>query len=217
MLQSSLWPAHAVGAYHSGLKSGDSAYYELSGSYGFYPSMPETHMTVLGVTGTNISAGFTDFFPDGPLSPNVYWLDVFTGEVRNVSSNVFFAVTPGLILYDPIFNGGQIKISNTQSILCGGVSRTIVTAQFSNSGQTVQIGWDQDTGVMCRLNATDQNQFGFLQMAMKNTTLWGSASAPSDVFTIAANISAFLGLPLVALIVFVYYRRRRPRRRVSLK
>jgi hypothetical protein len=193
--------------------TGDSAYYELSGTYGFSPSNPETQMKVLGVTGTNITAGFTNFWPDGIVTSNVYWLDVFTGQVRNASSNLFFAVTPGLQLYDPIFNGASITVTSQQSILCGGVSRQVVVAQFTKTSQNVAIAWDQSTGAMCRLNASDQYQFRTLSMGMKNTTIWGSASNPQDAFTVAANVTAALGLPLVALIVFVYLRRRRARSR----
>src|SRR5260370_31996662 len=43
-------PAHAVTSYRAGLVTGDSAYYELLGTYGFSPSNPETQMRVLGVT-----------------------------------------------------------------------------------------------------------------------------------------------------------------------
>jgi hypothetical protein len=209
VLQFMFPPALAVSSYRAGLKTGDRAYYELNGTYGFSPSQPETHMSVLGVTGTNITAGFSNFWPDGLVTSNVYWLDVFTGQVRNASSNLFFAVTPGLQLYDPIFNGATITITSQQAILCGGASRQVVIAQFTKTNQNVAIAWDQSTGAMCRLNANDQ--FRFLSMAMKNTTIWGSASTPADAFVIAANVSAALGLPLVALIVFVYLRRRRSR------
>ena len=205
-------PAIGVSSYSAGLKTRDSAYYELNGTYGFFPSQPETQMMVQSVSGTNITAGFTNFFPDGLLSSNVYSLDVFTGQVRNASSNIFFAVTPGLQLYDPIFNGASITITSQQAILCGGVTRQVVTAQFTKTDQSVQIGWDRSTGAMCRLSAVDLHQFRFLQMGMKNTTIWGATSNPPDVFLIASNITAFLGLPLVALIVFVYLRRRRARK-----
>jgi hypothetical protein len=170
-------------------------------------------MSVLGVTGTNITAGFSNFWPDGLITSNVYWLDVFTGQVRNASSNLFFAVTPGLQLYDPIFNGASITITSQQALLCGGVSRQVVIAQFTKTSQNVAIAWDQSTGAMCRLNASDQYQFRILSMGMKNTTIWGAASTPPDAFAIAANVTAALGLPLVALIVFVYLRRRRARPR----
>jgi hypothetical protein len=204
-------PTNAASSYHAGLKTGDRAYYELNGTYGFSPSRPETQMNVLGVTGTNITAGFSNFWPDGLITSNVYWLDVFTGQVRNASSNLFFAVTPGLQLYDPIFNGASITITSQQALLCGGASRQVVIAQFTKTNQNVAIAWDQSTGAMCRLNVSDLYQFRILSMGMKNTTIWGSASTPQDAFAIAANVTAALGLPLVALIVFVYLRRRRAR------
>jgi len=208
--------AHAVSSYQVGVKTGEVAYYELTGSYGFFPSQPETQMTVQSVAGTNITAGFTSFFPDGLLSSNVYWVDVFTGQVRNVSSNMFFAVTPGLQLYDKIFNNANLTITSHQAILCGGTVRQVVTAQFSKTSQNVAIGWDQSTGALCRLQSQDQFQPSrYLSMEMKNTTIWGASSNPPDVFAIASDITAFLGLPLVALIVFVYFRRRRARKKVG--
>lgn len=211
VLQSLLPRALAASSYRAGLMTGDSAYYELSGNYGFSPNNPETQMRVLSVTGTNITAGFPNFWPDGLVTSNVYSIDVFTGQARNASSNLFFAVTPGLQLYDPIFNGASITITSQQSILCGGASRQVVIAQFTKTSQNVAIAWDQSTGAMCRLSANDQYQFRTLSMGMKNTTIWGSAPTPPDAFAIAANVTAALGLPLVALIVFVYLRRRRAR------
>jgi hypothetical protein len=213
-------PAFAVNSYRVGLKTGDSAFYQLSGNYGFFPDMPMTKMNVLNVFQTNVTAGFTDFFPDGLLSSNVYWVDIFSGQARNASSFLFFAVTPGLELRDPIFNGSGIIITNTQSILCGGSPRSVVVAQFikSNANMNVAIAWDQNTGALCRLNSSEYSyspgsQPRSLSMAMTNTTLWSTSSTPPDVFAIAADISAFLGLPLVALIVYVYFQRKRKARR----
>ena len=185
-----------------------SAFYSLSGNYGYVLSEPVTQMKVLSVSGTNVSASFSNFFPDGQVSPN-FSIDVFSGWNGNSSSNFFFAAASGLQLSDPIFYGWSITINSQQSLQCGGVSRQVVSAQFSRNGQSIVVIWDQSTGALCRYNAGN-NQGGralFVSMAMTNTTLW-SPSSLVDPFVIA-DIFAVAGLPLVGLVVFVYVRRKR--------
>lgn len=219
----SLLPAGvAAPVYRAGLKPGDSAFYDLSGTYGFNLAQPETQMNVLAVAGaTNITASFSGFYPDGPSSSNVYWMDVFSGQARNASSNIFFAVTPGLLVADPIFNSGPLKITSQQSTQCGGATRSMVSVQFTKYPQNVVVGWDQSTGALCRLTLSDQNnQAKNLGMTMKNTTLWSPDTTTPDPFgpfVVAANLTAALGLPLVALIIFVYFRGTRARKRARSK
>jgi hypothetical protein len=217
MLPAFFSSAVAVPSYRSGLKLGDSAFYDLSGTYGFSPGKPVTQMSVRAVAVTNITASFSGFYPDGLSSANVYWIDVFTGQIRNASSNLFFAVTPGLLVADPIFNGQNVKITSQQTTQCGGATRQMVSVQFTRSYQNVAVGWDQSTGALCRLNLSDlNNQVRSLSMSMKNTTLWGPDSGTFDPFSplvIAANVSAAVGLPLLALVLFVYFRRVRVRRK----
>ena len=216
----SLSPASlAVPSYYAGLKQGDSAYYDLSGSYGFSSSQPVTKMNVLSVFGTNITASFSGFYPDGLASTNQYWEDVSTGQVRNASSNFFFAVTPGLTIYDPIFTSGtNFKVTSVATTQCGGATRQIVSVQFTRAYQSVSVGWDQNTGAVCRLTLTDLNSPRNLSMTMTNTTLWGSGSPdPFASYVIVANVTAALGLPLVALVVFVYFRGSRARKKKRSK
>jgi hypothetical protein len=222
MMLPSLVPAGvAVSSYHAGLKTGDSAFYDLSGTYGFSPVQPETQMKVLEIGGTtNITASFSGFYPDGPSS-NVYSIDVFSGRARNASSNIFFAVTPGLLIADPIFNTGTLKITSQQTTQCGGATRQMVSVQFTKYPQNVAVGWDQGTGALCRLTLSDQNNPAKnLAMTMKNTTLWipdSTTPDPFGPFVVAANLTAFLGLPLVALIIFVYFRGTRARKKKRSK
>ncbi len=57
-------------------------------------------------------------------------------------------------------------------------------------------------------------------MTLKNTTLWGPDSSTIDPFgsyVIAANLTAALGLPLVALLIFVYFRKARAHKRARSK
>ncbi len=131
---SSLFPAGVAVTYRPGLKRGDIAFYDLTGNYGFSPGNPETQMSVSDVTGTNITASFSEFYPDGPSSSTVYWIDVFSGQVRNATSNLFFAVTPGLLVADPIFNVGNLKITSQQTTQCGGATRQMVSVQFRSAG-----------------------------------------------------------------------------------
>ncbi len=205
-----VFPAFGV-KYTPGLQAGVSAFYSLSGNYGYVLSEPVTQMKVLSVSGTNVSASFSNFFPDGQVSPD-FWIDVFSGQSANSSSNFFFAAASGLRFSDPIFNGWSITISGEQSLLCGGVSRQVVSAQFSRNGQSVVVIWDQSTGALCRYGAGNNQGARALSvsMTMTNTTLWGP-SATVDPFVIA-DIFAVAGLPLVALVVFIYVRRRRTRR-----
>ena len=212
-------PGVAVSSYYAGLKQGDGAFYDLSGSYGFSSSQPVTKMNVLSVFGTNITASFSGFYPDGLASTTDYWEDVSSGQVRNASSNFFFAVTPGLLIYDPIFTSGtNFKVTSVATTQCGGASRQVVSVRFTRVSQNVAVGWDQNTGVVCSLTLTDQYSARNLSMTMSNTTLWGSGSPdPFASYVIVANVTAALGLPLVALVVFVYFRGSRARKKKRSK
>jgi len=202
-----VFPAMGV-QYTPGLQAGESAFYSLSGNYGYVLSEPVTQMKVLSVSGTNVSASFSNFFPDGHVSPS-FWIDVFSGLDTNSSSNFFFAAASGLRVSDPIFNGWPITISGQQSLLCGGVSRQAMSAQFFRNGESVTVIWDQSTGALCRYGANN-NRGGSVFLTMTNSTLWGP-SAAVDPFVIA-DIFAVAGLPLLGLVVFVYVRRKRTRR-----
>src|SRR6266700_4645373 len=203
--------------YTTNLTAGDQASYALAGTYGFYPSQPSTQLNILSVSGTNVTAGFTQFFPDGILTSNVYWVDIDSGTIRNASSTILFAVAPGLQFNDPIYNGWNIKIKEEQTISCGGAARQIEITEFypyvNGQTYTVRIGWDQNTGIMCRYISANSDQSRVLSMGMSNTTLWSPTPPAPDPFAILADVSAAIGLPLIVLVVYVYYRKRRARKR----
>ena len=202
--------------YYTPLKRDDSAYYAISGNFGYIPGQPVTQMKVLSVSGTNVTASFTNFFPDGRIAPN-FWIDVFSGQRYNSTSTFFFAVTPGLQVHDPIFNTwGNVTIVAQNTLGCGGYNRPAAGAQFLIfGGPTIRLAWDEATGALCGYSY-DDSQGRSLSLSMLNTTLWGpGATRALDPFTVGAEISAFLGLPLLAVIMFVYFRGTRRKRRGS--
>jgi hypothetical protein len=200
-------PGHALN-YRPGVKAGDSAYYSVSA--GYTVGQPVSKMTVLGVTGTDVSASFFGFYPDGGL-PNGFSVDVFSGQTTNSTSNFFFVIAAGLKTGDPIFNNwNNITVAGQSGITCGGVPRPAVGAQFTRAGQIVRLAWDQATGAMC--GYTSQDNRGVIFVNMMNGTFWAPVSTPIDTFAVAAEISSVIGLPLVVIVLFVYFRRRRARK-----
>ena len=200
-------PALGV-SYSTGLEPGDTIMYSLSGSDRLGTN--NTQIKVLSVTGTRVTVNFTDYPPSGFPSGSM-WIDVFDGGSSAPSSNLFYAVASGLKLGDPIFNNWNVTIVSQQSNTCGGQSRPLVYTQYQRQGQFVQAAWDQSTGVMCNYSATDPGGNSGLGFTLVNATMW-SSGAQVDAFTIAAEVSAALGLPLVVLILFVYFRKRKARR-----
>lgn len=206
-----IYPALGV-KYNPGLQAGEGAFYAISGNYGYIPTEPVTQMTVLSVSGTVVTASFVNFYPDGHIAPD-FWLDVFTGSRYNATSLFFFAVASGLQRGDPIFNGwSNFTVLAAQSFSCGGVSRSSVGTQYSPDGQVVRAIWDQSTGVLCSYSINDLTGTGkTLELDMINSTIW-SRPGPFDAYAVGAEISLIFGLPLVAIIVIIYFRRRRARR-----
>ena len=200
-------PGHAL-SYRPGVKAGDSAYYSVSATYTI--GQPVSKMNVLSVTGTNVSASFFGFYPDGGLPSNGFSFDVFSGQSYNSTSNFFFVIAAGLLTGDPIFNNSNITIAGQSTITCGGVSRQAVGAQFTRAGQSARLAWDQVTGAMCGYTGSDNR--GIVNVYMVNGTFWAPVSPPVDAFAVAAEISSAVGLPLVVIVLFVYFRRRRARR-----
>jgi hypothetical protein len=207
-----VFPALGV-RYTPGLLAGESAYYSIIGNYGYIPTEPVTQMKVLSVTGTtNVTASFVNFFPDGHISPD-FWIDVFTGQRYNASSPFYFAVASGLKPGDPIFNNwSNVTILGAQAFTCGGVSRSTVGTEYHPPyGAIVRVIWDQSTGVLCSYSLNEFSSGKMIQLNMINSTIWNPPVAV-DPFTIGAEISILFGLPLVAIVMFVYFRRRRAKR-----
>jgi len=202
-----VFPAFGV-KYTPGLQAGEGAFYALSGNYGYIPTEPVSEMKVLSVSGTNVSASFVNFFPDGHINPN-FWIDIFSGQRYNHTSTFYFTVASGLQKGDAIFNGwSNVTIVAAQPSTCGGVTRPSVGSHFYTPDSTVNIIWDQATGVLCDYSVTGFTNGELLEIQMLNSTIWNQ-TAPIDTYTVAAEISALVGLPLVAIILFVYFRRKR--------
>lgn len=199
-------PAHAL-SYRPGVKAGDIAYYSVSATFTVGP--PVTRMSVLSVTGTIVSASFFSFYPDGGV-PSGFSIDVFSGQSDNSTSNFFFVIASGLLKGDPIFNNWNITVAGQSTLSCGGVSRDAVGAEFTRAGQSIRLAWDQATGAMCGYTGSDNR--GVLFVNMINSTFWTPISAPIDTYAVAAEISSAIGLPLLVIVLFVYFRRRRARR-----
>jgi len=206
MFGSLVLPGHAL-SYKPGVKAGDSAYYSVSATYTV--GQPVSRMSVLSVIGTNVSASFFGFYPDGGL-PNGFSIDVFSGQTTNSTSNFFFVIAAGLLTGDPIFNNWNITVAGQSNLTCGGVSRPAVGAQFTRTGQSIRLAWDQATGAMC--GYTGQDNRGVLFVNMINSTFWTPVSAPIDTFAVAAEITSAIGLPLLVIVLFVYFRRRQARK-----
>ncbi len=213
MSASLVFPAFGV-KYSPGLQAGEGAFYAVSGNYGYIPTEPVSQMKVLSVGGasaTNVTASFVNFYPDGHISPN-FWIDIFSGQRYNRTSMFFFAVASGLQRGDAIFNGwSNVTIVAAQPSTCGGVTRPSVGTRIVTSDSQINIIWDQATGVLCDWSNTGFTNGEVLEIQMLNSTIW-SQTAPIDTYTVAAEISALVGLPLVAIILFVYFRRRPARK-----
>ena len=165
-----------------------------------------SQMKVLSVIGTQVSVGFTDIPASGVFFGNM-WVDVFSGST-NSTLNVLFAVSSGLKLGDPVFNGNTTLIQSVQPYNCGVQPRPQVYTSFSGSSRSVRVSWDQSTGVMCDYEAYSGGTV-VLGFKLESTSLWSSSSSDANVFVVASEISAALGLPLLVLVLFVYFRRKR--------
>jgi hypothetical protein len=209
ILSTAFVPLTLAISYSTGLRPGDTVMYTLSGSNKL--GTDSVQMRVLDVAGTRVTVNLTDYPPSALPSGNM-WIDVFDGSSSSPTSNLFFAVSSGLRLADPIFNNGNISVLTQQANVCGGQSRSLIYTQYQRQGQFVQAAWDQNSGVMCNYSARDQGaSSGTLGFTLVNATMW-ALSSPTDVSAIAAEVSAALGLPLVVLILFVYFRKRKTRK-----
>ena len=206
---SSISPASAI-IYSTGLKPGDTVMYSIFSGNNYYSSQ----MKVLGVSGTQVFVNFTDYPAPGVYFGNM-WVDVFYGTT-NSTSNVLFAVSPGLSVGDPVFNGNSSVIQSLQPYNCGPHSRSQVYTTFSRGSQSVRVSWDRSTGVMCEFEAYNGGTV-FLGFKLDSTSLWSSSGSDSSSFAVASEISVALGLPLVVIVLFVYFRRRRSKARSRKK
>ena len=205
LLVSSVSPAFAI-IYSTGLKPGDTVMYSIFYQNNYYSSQ----MKVLSVSGTQVTVNFTDYPAPGVYFGNMFF-DVFSGST-NSTSNVLFAVSSGLNVGDPVFNGNTTSIQSEQPYNCGSLSRSQVYTSFSRSVQSVHVSWDRSTGILCDYEAYSSGTV-VLAFKLDSTSLWNSSSSNANGFDVATEISVALGLPLVAAVLFVYFRRRRSKAR----
>jgi len=205
----SISPAFAI-IYSTALKPGDVVMYRIFYQNNYYNSQ----MKVLSVVGTQVTVNFTDYPAPGVYFGNM-WFDVFSGNT-NSTSNVLFAVSPGLNVGDPVFNGNSTSILAEQPYPCGALSRPQVYTLFSRSDQSVHVSWDRSTGIMCEYEAYSSGTV-ILGFRLDSTSLWSSSSSDANGFATATEISAALGLPLVVIVLFVYFRRKRSKARSRKK
>jgi hypothetical protein len=212
---SSVVPAFAL-SYSTGLIQGDTASYTLYHKTDTFGSQ----LKVLAVSGTKVTVNIQDYPSFGVVLGNM-WLDIFSGQTNSSVPSLFFAVGSGLNKGDPVFDGSSMSMSDQRSYACGagGQTRPQVYTAFQSSGESVQISWDQSTGIMCNYQANYSNGTIALGFALVSTSLWGSSGANpnTDPFVLGGELSGVLGLVLLVLVVFVYFRRKRSKARDRVK
>jgi hypothetical protein len=192
--------------------AGDNATYTLYHKTDTFGSQ----MKVLSVTGTRVTVNFQDYPTYGVVLGSM-WLDIFSGQTNSSVSSLFFAVGSRLNKGDPIYDGSSISMTDQRSYNCGtgGQMRPQVYTQFPSSGQSVQISWDQSTGIMCNYQANYPNGTIALGFALASSSIWGSSGSNTDPFVFGQGLTGILGLTLLVLVLFVYFRRRRARSRAK--
>lgn len=211
LLSALVFPAFAIGAYSTSLKTGDNASYTL-----YYKSyVLGSQMTILNVGGTKITANFQGY-PQFGITLGSMQLDIFSGQTNSSISSLFFAVGSGLSTGDPIFDNYPVSITAQRSYTCGagGQTRQQVYTRFpsSDQSQSVQISWDQSTGLMCNYQANYvSNNTVALGLILAGTSVWGASGSNLDPFVYGQVLPSLFGLALVVLVVYVYFRRRRTR------
>jgi len=211
LLLGSVSPAFAV-SYSTGFKQGDTVQYTAQHKTNSFGSQ----MKVLSVVGTNVTVNFQDYPSIGVVLGNM-WLDIFSGQTNSSVKSLFFAVGTGLNKGDPIFDGSSNYLTAQKSYACGsgGQTRPQVYTSFQTSGQSVQIAWDQSTGLMCNYQANYSNGTIALAFFMVSNSVWGSLGTNPNIdpFVLGEELSGVLGLTLLVLVMFVYFRRKRSRAR----
>jgi hypothetical protein len=206
-----VFPTFAVNSYSTALKGGESASYTL-----YYKSyVLGSQMLILGVSGTRVTANFQGY-PQFGITIGTIQLDIFSGLTNSSISSLFFAVGSGLNTGDPIFDSYPVSITAQRSYTCGagGQTRQQVYTRFpsSDQSQSVQISWDQSTGLMCNYQANYvSNNTVALGLILAGTSVWGSSSSALDPFVYGQVLPSLFGLVLVVLVLLVYFRRRKRR------
>jgi hypothetical protein len=195
---------------------GDTAQYTLYHKADTFGST----MKVLSVSGSKVTVNFQDYPSFGVVLGNIQ-LDIFNGQSNSSVASLFFAVGSGLNKGDPIYDGSNRTMTDQRSYACGagGQMRSQVYTAFPSSGESVQISWDQSTGLMCNYQANYSNNTIALGFALVSTSIFGVSGSGSntDPFVLGEELSGVLGLVLLVLVLFVYFRRRRSRTRFRAK
>lgn len=205
-------PSLITSARSAGVKAGDWAIYSVDANYSTNdPSPPivpvpgltewkNLQLTVLSVSGTNVTYRLTARFEDDTEESSVEWIDVDSGRMRYGTTSTGLFIAANLTAGDQVYaNPIAPTINHTIMRFYAGMNREVncYVANMSNPGGhpsgdasevpevryqafCIEYIWDRTSGIVVELKVEMEHTVGeyrtyfFLHLAMLETGIWSA-------------------------------------------
>lgn len=154
-----------------GVKVGDRAEYTFSSSDSRINGAV-AHVSIQNVEGSKVTINGTILYPNGTMQREYIGGDISSGQ----SSSYYFLICANLTKGDPIFNGSDMKITETTSMKVLGASREVNHLNLNYLLYSLNIYWDRLSGLMVSLAGGGFGQW--ISVTLTNTTVWSPISQP---------------------------------------
>jgi hypothetical protein len=171
VLSSSLTSSLATDYTIVGVKAGDKAEYTFASSDSRMNGAV-AHVSIQKVEGSKVTINGTIRYPNGTIQGESIGGDISSGQ----NSSYYFLVCANLTQGDPIFNGSDMKVTETTSMSVLGATREVNHMSLNYLVYSFDIYWDKLSGLMVRLVGGGMGQW--IGVTMTNTTVWSPISQP---------------------------------------
>jgi hypothetical protein len=172
VLSASLTSSLAADYTIVGVKAGDKAEYVFASSDSRMNGAV-AHVFIQKVEGSKVTINGTILLPNGTMQGESMGGDISSGQ----NNSYYFLICANLTQGDPIFNGSDMKITETTSMSILGAMREVNHMSLYYLVYSFDIYWDRFSGLMVRLVGGGMGQW--MGVTMTNTTLWSPISQPS--------------------------------------
>lgn len=196
-----------------GVKTGDWIRYDYTISGTPPGSMPQwIKAEFLDVIGTTATVRVTMHMSDGTEQNQTMTIDVATGMGTTTFQGLVIPANSSVGDTIYISGYGNLTIVGETTRTYVGASRTVVYANFSQSGTQLTYYWDKQTGVMAEASVTSGTMTGTAKPTATN--MWQAQLFGLDPIVFYAIIIGVIVI-VVALTLFAVRKKKKPSQQVT--
>ncbi len=163
----SLW---SPPSYKVGVKMGDTAHYSYYQNTTGYAGFTKANLTITKIDRGNVTTSFVTY-NSTKHNTIIPWGNVSSG-IGSTFPFPWFLIAANLTKNDPLWLNSFAWINDTSTMVAGGLARVLDHTNVTFPGASVDIYWDQVTGIVVRLNVLISNTH--YSWNLTSTSLWSA-------------------------------------------